>query len=320
MIESDLTTIQIPPEHEFYNEALHHVFDLSPPKSKENTHPQINLFLQDTFSPNSQSCSNNRLYLYGSFSGNRLISTSLVIESPGTSAMAFIPTLCPTDLTLKGTVCALRSLVTEAWGRGMSLVETLLMPGANYSANIVTQAGFRFITRLLYLRRRISVSKKVLTVANDLEWVSYSPKSEKLFGRILELTYAQSLDCPELTGVRPIEDVLAAHRAVGDHDPSLWWVATRSGSPVGVMLLSHIRARNALEIVYMGVSQAARGTGVADALLDRAVHATVASDARELALAVDRRNAPARRMYARWGFIEFSARDAWIASPSQVNP
>jgi ribosomal protein S18 acetylase RimI-like enzyme len=70
-----------------------------------------------------------------------------------------------------------------------------------------------------------------------------------------------------------------------------------------------------VEIVYMGVAQVARGTGVANALLFQAAQIAGQRGARSLALAVDHRNAPARRLYARWGFAEFGVRDAWIATP-----
>jgi GNAT superfamily N-acetyltransferase len=124
----------------------------------------------------------------------------------------------------------------------------------------------------------------------------------------------ESLDCPELTGLRPIAEVLAGHRATGLFDSSLWWVARRGEEPVGVMLLNRIPDVEALEVVYMGVAQAARGTGVADGLLDQAVAAAKQAGASTLALAVDQRNTPARRLYTRWGFTETGARDAWIAT------
>lgn len=318
-MESPLQIKRLDRQLDGYIEALHHVFDLPKPRAKDNIHPHISQLLGNNAPGDSSTSPQNTLYLYGAYLNEKLIATSLAIDSPGASAMAFISTPHASDITPQGTVDALSSLLTEAWERGMSMVEILLMPGSNVTAKIATQADFRFITRLLYLRRRKSVTKKVSDVANDIEWVCYSPNSEELFLRAVELTYAQSLDCPELTGIRPMEDVLAAHRSVGEHDPAFWWVATRSDEPVGVLLLSRIQTRKAMEIVYMGVSQAARGTGVADALLDRAIKATIGDDVSELALAVDRRNHPARRMYARWGFIEFSARDAWVASPPTSN-
>lgn len=63
----------------------------------------------------------------------------------------------------------------------------------------------------------------------------------------------------------------------------------------------------------MGVAQAARGTGVADALLQWAVEAVARAGDVYVALAVDAKNTAARRLYERWDFVETGARDAWIA-------
>ena len=82
---------------------------------------------------------------------------------------------------------------------------------------------------------------------------------------------------------------------------------------MGVLLLNGIAERRALEVVYMGVAPSARGAGVGDALLERAVKVASTVGASTLALAVDERNAPARRLYQRWGFREVGLRDAWIA-------
>jgi ribosomal protein S18 acetylase RimI-like enzyme len=69
-----------------------------------------------------------------------------------------------------------------------------------------------------------------------------------------------------------------------------------------------------LEIVYLGVAQPARKTGVANALLARAVQIARARNDALLMLGVDERNEPARRLYDRWGFLEAARKDVWIAT------
>jgi ribosomal protein S18 acetylase RimI-like enzyme len=133
----------------------------------------------------------------------------------------------------------------------------------------------------------------------------------------LERSYAQSLDCPELTGVRTTSDVLAGHRATGEFDPGLWSVAMRGEEPVGILLLAPIPNASIAELVYCGVAQPARRKGVAHALLLRALTLTRSVSATSLTLAVDHRNVPARRLYDRWQFVPFAARAAWIATPLQ---
>jgi len=250
------------------------------------------------------------------YQDGELVSASVALEPPGAAALVFAPIHSQEATTDLATVIALRAIQESAWKRSVRLLEILADPDALTSDSTLLASGFSRLTRLFYLVRGDSGPSVTTDESDDLRWVSYSPVSEPLFRAALDATYVQSLDCPELTGLRTTSDVLAGHRATGVFDPSRWWVATRGDAPAGVLLLNGIVGQPALEIVYLGVAQASRGTRVADALLGRAVAEMRHANARQLALAVDERNGPARRMYARWGFVQAAGRDAWIARPS----
>ncbi len=268
--------------------------------------------------------------LLGTYQRGELVSACLAVESPGAAALVIMPADLDTDAKYRANVMALKALQTVAWRRRIALLEVLVAPGSHVLGRALHEAGFRYLTSLRYLKRQgtrntgfkpvggTQVSNRRVghrfETGADLEWLSYTPDRELLFQEAVERTYVQSMDCPELTGLRRTAEVLAGHRATGVFDPALWRVARRGGEPVGVMLLNQIPSEAALEVVYMGVAQVARGTGVADALLQWAVEAAAKVAAATLALAVDERNTPAHRMYQRWGFVEIGARDAWIAS------
>ncbi len=256
--------------------------------------------------------------VFGAYAGRKLVSAAAAVESPGRAALVFAPTEGGNEESKRATLAALGTMTEAAWERSLRLLQVLIDPESADPAPILTQPGFRYLTRLLYLIRRISSVPPSNPAPHDLGWEHYSSAAETRFHETLESTYAQSLDCPELTGLRTTADVLAGHRATGIFDPSLWWLATRENTPVGVLLLNRIPRRRALEIVYMGVAQASRGTGVANALLQKAVEAARRVNATSMALAVDQRNTPARKMYARWNFTQATTRDAWIASPRQI--
>ena len=250
------------------------------------------------------------------YQDGELVSACVALEPPGAAALVFAPIHGQGATDDLATVIALRAIQESAWARSVRLLEILVDPDALTSASTLLASGFRRLTRLLYLVRGDSGPCMTVDELEGHSWVSYSPASEPLFRAALEATYVQSLDCPELTGLRSTSDVLAGHRATGIFDPSRWWVVKRGDAPAGVLLLNGIVGQPALEIVYLGVAQASRGTRVADALLSRAVAEMRRANARQLALAVDERNGPARRMYARWGFVQAAGRDAWIAKPS----
>ena len=253
--------------------------------------------------------------MIGAYLGDERLACCLAVEWPGSAALVFVSKALPSVRGHRATVAVLRAAASEAWQRPIALLETLLPPADSDLPRALAEADFRFLTPLHYLRRPTSLPQRREVAIDDLEWLEYASDLEPLFRDAVERTYVQSLDCPELTGLRSTAQVLEGHRVAGVFDPGLWWVTCRNREPVGVMLLNRLERGSALEIVYMGVSQPSRGTGVADALLARAVDAAADAGVTYLALAVDERNTPARRMYARWGFQETAVRDAWIASP-----
>jgi len=257
--------------------------------------------------------------LFGAYHGGRLVSAAVASESPGASALVFVPSLGLNHLREDAGVAVLSALLEAAWNRSLKLLQVLLAPEATSLARVLSRAGFRYLTRLLYLRRDVPGPPRPAHTGNPrLTWLSFRPDREALFCRALEESYARSLDCPELIGLRTMPEVLEGHRATGEHDAKLWWVALRDESVVGVLLLTRLAGRSAMEVVYVGVAQPARGQGVADVLLGRALDTCLTESVRTLALAVDHGNTPARRMYERWAFGQTGVRDAWIASPKPI--
>ena len=252
--------------------------------------------------------------VFAAYSQGRFVASCAALESPGHAALVWAGPEPHTRIESAATQVALAALRAEAAQRSINLLEALLPPGATTTAPVLSDAGFVFLTRLLYLSRPLPGKSVGGACAQDLEWVGYSPHQDELFCTSLERAYADTLDCPQLAGIRPTCDILAGHRATGLHEPGLWWVVQRQGEPVGVLLLTRLETQPALELVYLGVAQVARGTGVANALLHRMVELGCQFSAKYVTLAVDRGNAPARRLYQRWGFAEIGKRDAWIAT------
>jgi GNAT superfamily N-acetyltransferase len=253
--------------------------------------------------------------VFAAFDRGTMRACSLMIESPGRSAMVLHWPIEPSDLERLAGLETLRAVEKAAQRHGILLLQALLPPDRPNTQQMFQGAGFRHLTQLLYLRAAIRRTRPPAKSADGLEWSSFLPERQALFEEAIEATYEGSLDCPELNGVRRIQDVLESHRAAGDFAPDLWWVATRGNQPVGVLLLAAHSIQRNLEIVYLGVSRPARGTGVANALVARAFECGRRMEAQSLALAMDRRNIPARKLYDRWGFVPTGVREAWIATP-----
>jgi len=196
--------------------------------------------------------------------------------------------------------------------RGLHYVQALLEPGAAGQHELLLRVGFQPLAPLTYLERDALYPWADPPARDEAEWVQYGARTHADFARIIPATYEDSRDCPELSGLRPIEDVLKAHQATGHFDPRLWELARIGGEDAACLLLTRLARDTVLDVVYMGVVPARRRRGIGGLLLRRALEQCRARNARRLTVVVDERNAPARRLYERFGFVRVTQREAYL--------
>ncbi len=215
----------------------------------------------------------------------------------------------------------------------VTMAQALIEPTQTWAKEAFLGAGFLHVGNLTYLRRA-TATEQVTPAPNlgdaaelrtfaELEAASGRKAADAVFGAALEASYEQTLDCPELCGMRSINDVLDSHRSTGQFDARLWWVilerdssiAATERKPLGCLLLNPCKDQQTIELVYVGLATTARGKGWAKPLLLHGM--TTALRGRrghEVACAVDDRNAPARNLYASLGFRESGHRVAMVKS------
>jgi ribosomal protein S18 acetylase RimI-like enzyme len=203
--------------------------------------------------------------------------------------------------------------------RDVKLAQALPEPGEPWSVRAFESAGFVKVGDLAYLRRPLWPP----LVAPEPPWpegisvrnvrgVAPGEPDRALLLAALNRSYEETLDCPELCGLRETEDILESHRATGSFDAKLWWLVMLGNEPQGCMLLSRCPDHNSVELVYLGLSPALRGRRMGSRLLEFGIASLGAVTADSLTCAVDLRNEPARRLYARTGFREFGRRVAMV--------
>ncbi len=205
---------------------------------------------------------------------------------------------------------------------GVRLAQLLLEPHETSVLLALRRAGFRQLGDLAYMRREaapIQGSRHNHALPENLQLVSVadmimsgrtSSEVDRVLVDVLEGSYVDTRDCPELCGLRDASDVLESHKAVGRFDPALWWVLFEGDVPVGCALFSVSPEHDSLELVYLGLCVSARGRGIGSALLGvtlRAVGDRVMMSG-GVTCAVDTRNTAALRLYQRAGFRRFSVR------------
>lgn len=254
------------------------------------------------------------------FERGRIRTAVTGVESAGASNLLVIPYELDSEAELEGGLQALHVARELSWNYCVRLSQVIGPDRASKWDVVLRESGFTRLTHLIYMSRSMEIGN--IRAAQDHpgpygRWIPYSSASDPVFCEAIAQSYVQSMDCPELTGLRSPQASLMSHRAAGVFDPAMWFVLVEADQPLGVLLLSKVRRESLIEIVYMGVSQLVRGRGVADLLMAKALRTASASGS-GLILAVDERNAPAMRLYTRWNFVQIARRAAWIASPHGI--
>jgi ribosomal protein S18 acetylase RimI-like enzyme len=195
--------------------------------------------------------------------------------------------------------------------RGAKLAQALLAPDEMFLADSLVRNGFALVTRLWYMRHDLNLPLHCLDTPARLD---YQPFDDgELFRRTLLRTYEDTRDCPEVNGVRTVDEVLEGHRAQGVFDPERWQLALDAGQPVGVLIATEMPESGEWEVAYMGVVPEARRRGFGREMLLRALCEARAAGAPSVTLSVDARNQPAWELYRSVGFEPFEQRAVYLA-------
>jgi ribosomal protein S18 acetylase RimI-like enzyme len=205
--------------------------------------------------------------------------------------------------------------------QGTHLAQVLLDPRDTSAPTLFSRLGFKRMAELIYLQTSVRRRAPIPALPPAFEWIGYSPATHALFATTITESYRESLDCPGLNGLRDIEDVMAGHKASGEFDAGLWFLLSESvvsagGSvdclPRAVLVLSRLPRTDAVELVYLGLTPAARGRGIAEIVLRHALGTVARIERARLTLAVDSANVPALKLYYRQGMQQVASKVAMM--------
>jgi ribosomal protein S18 acetylase RimI-like enzyme len=245
--------------------------------------------------------------------GGRLVWAVLPVVSPGRTMLLLSPPRVGRPISDTVAPELIEHVVAHHAADGIHLAQVLIDPRDKAAITLYQSCGFENLAELIYLHRTVRApSYPILPVGMD--WTFYSPQAHAAFTRAISASYAGSLDCPALNGRRGMEDVIAGHKAAGEFDPRLWHLLCAEGhdEPLGVLLLARSARSDAMELVYLGVTPAARGQGLGELMMRQALAVAGASGCELLSLAVDARNAPALKLYYRSGMSRACTRVALL--------
>jgi ribosomal protein S18 acetylase RimI-like enzyme len=246
----------------------------------------------------------------------RIVGAMMTQAMAGKTAALWPPEVGPSWRRAALAAAMVEAALTDLSARGYRLVQAALDESAGpQAARDLIRGGMPRVTELLYLERETATPlPSPMPEAPEFEWRPFDPSIEAEFREVLQATYEGSLDMPELEGARGLEDILAGHRAAGLFEPGRWQLGRLPGEPeaAAVLLLTEVPGRDAWEVVYLGLTPAARGRGLGRALIRHALE-EARSHAPILELAVDLRNTPAVKLYRATGFLPRDRRAVHLA-------
>jgi len=263
----------------------------------------------------------------------RVTQACLIVPTPGRTAMVYLSGPDDSELAFDEQTqhqhrvwslqAAFEAVDSEQAG-SIRLLQALVAPTEPWAERACLEAGMRQIAELSYQKLTIPAQAPVagelpehvqVRLAGDMR----DRACRQTLARALERSYIETLDCPELCGLRDIEDVIDSHRATGVHDPALWWVVFLNDEPEGALLLSPFPDQASVELVYLGFSPKLRGRGLGKVLMARAIASSMERGAMEMTCAVDMRNQRAIRLYRGLGFRSIDRRRALVrAAPGRA--
>jgi mycothiol synthase len=244
--------------------------------------------------------------------GSQLAGALVCLPLPGASGLIWPPQVAAgVDAT------EMEDQLTKAacaWlrGCGAKLAQALLTDEEKHLAAPLQRNGFTHITSLWYLR-----CDPIRSVASFLssERLTYQPwtTTRAVFQETLVRSYEGTLDCPEVNGIRTIDEILAGHRGQRTDDPATWWLALDGGRAVGVVLVTEIPETRAWDLSYLGVIPEARRRGLGRELVQKVLNEARLAGITSVSLSVDTRNRPAWRLYVEMGFQPYDRREVYLS-------
>jgi ribosomal protein S18 acetylase RimI-like enzyme len=247
--------------------------------------------------------------LFAACRRQRLVGAVWGRVEPGRTARVWPPQTANGEADAAGPLW--HALVEFLRFRRVRIAHSLLPSDSGNETQQLGQAGFCHATDVLFLVS-LPASFPSAPPAGHLDFVPFIPEHEPRLRLLVEATYTGSLDCPALNGVRDRGDVLAGYRATGEFDPSRWLFVEHQGRDVGCLLLSDHAASDQWELVYMGLTPAARGNGWGLEIVRHAQWLARRAGRSRLVLAVDAANAPAVAVYAAAGFTAWDQRSLFL--------
>ncbi|MDG2476903.1 MAG: GNAT family N-acetyltransferase [Phycisphaerales bacterium] len=242
-------------------------------------------------------------------SDGRFVAASLMVQGAGRTVSVMLSTPHGSGGAAR-CEAVLNSAVDSLAGWPVDLAQALLSPSDTAVLGVFEACEFFRLAELHTMTMAVRSRRGDVELPEGL---ALRDASDAELPGILDQTYVDTQDCPQLHGLRHTVDIVAGHRAGGQVVSALWQTIVRDGQPVGCVLMTCDRDAVA-DLAYIGLMPSSRGRGIAGAVLRVMLKRLLSCDIRTIRLAVDATNAPATRLYRQLGFKKTQIQIAVIRS------
>jgi ribosomal protein S18 acetylase RimI-like enzyme len=151
----------------------------------------------------------------------------------------------------------------------------------------------------------------LLQLGPDLRMIDANAIEEDRLESIVEATYIDTLDVPELNGIRSTHNTITGYAACVHSTPMPWWVIQWQQKDIGCLFLCQ-HGVELVELVYIGLSPEGRGNRLSHEIMEFVHKWSSSRGASRIVAAVDSRNEPALRLYRYFGYEQVGLANAWF--------
>jgi mycothiol synthase len=191
-------------------------------------------------------------------------------------------------------------------------VSVAFIPWNDQRSGLVLERGlFRHVTNLVDMQRLHTFAAPTSTQSSRLKVSHFNAETSSAFKHALMQTYQDSMDAPELNGIRTSEQIIRGYEATSPNR-SDWWLLQHEDHVVGVMILTIGEVPNhPAEITYLGLIPSQRRKGFGREALDLAMAEGALRGVTVWTVQIDERNEPAKALYFKNQFVPTSEKQIY---------